>query len=189
VLQALNGEQLQLFVRLRLGRHRLTGALTDLNLEGARVGEPSARREGFEELGDGGERFRLTIELVERIGTPIQRGVGSRRLRRHQRREPLDRPRPLRALDRLLPLFIEIVPALAFILGAFALAFRPLARPIRTVAFLVARGVGIVLDRHGCAQSRNKRLLSRISRRGRDESDARDRDDCPGALCDCPDVH
>jgi hypothetical protein len=84
VLQPLQGEKLQLFVRFRLGSCRLPHALAYLHFERLDVADPFAFRVGLDEIGRRGERLRLLAELVEGIGGPIQRGIRFRALGRHQ---------------------------------------------------------------------------------------------------------
>ena len=50
VLQALDGEQLQLLVGLRLGPDRLPGGAPQLHLEGAGVAQPAAARERLRQI-------------------------------------------------------------------------------------------------------------------------------------------
>ena len=82
MLQGLDGEQLQLFVRFRFGLRRLAGVLAHLELERLRVADPAALRVALDQVLHGGERVGLLIQLVERVGLPIQGGVDARRVRR-----------------------------------------------------------------------------------------------------------
>ena len=100
LLQALDGEQLELVVA-GLHRHRLARALPHLQLQRPRVRHPAARREGLEQLAHGGQRVGVAVHLVERVGAPVHRRVGARRVGLRQLRELLHGLRPLRPLDRL----------------------------------------------------------------------------------------
>ena len=80
MLQALDGEQLQLFIRLGLGPRRLAGVLAHLELERLGVADPAALREALDQILHRGERVGLLIQLVERVGLPIERGVDAGRV-------------------------------------------------------------------------------------------------------------
>src|SRR4029453_11264419 len=126
MLEPLNGEQLQFLVGLHLRRDGLTRTLPHLNFQRAGVSCPTTRGIRLEEIRDRRQRLGLPVQLVERIRAPVECRVGARSFGRDQRGEALDRLWPLRALDRLLTLLVEIVKTVARLLGALAFAFGAL---------------------------------------------------------------
>src|SRR5262245_5035198 len=122
MLQALNRQQLQLFISLRLWTNRLTHALPHLNLERLEVAHSAAGWKALDQLGCGRQRFRLLSEFVDRIRLPVERGVGAAALDGGQLGKPFDRLLPLRLLEILLTAFVLAVFTLALALHLLAFA-------------------------------------------------------------------
>ncbi len=75
VLQALDGEQLQLLVGLRLRPDRLPGGPPQLHLEGAGVAQPAALGNVRGEIRESSQGVGVLGELGLRVGEPVHRGV------------------------------------------------------------------------------------------------------------------
>jgi len=75
VLQALDGQQLQLLIGLGARIRCLAGVLADLEFEGFCVGDPTALREALDEVLHRGQRIGLLRQLVEGVGFPVEGGV------------------------------------------------------------------------------------------------------------------
>ena len=147
VLQALDGEQLQLFIRLRFGPRRLAGVLAHLELERLGVADPAALREALDQILHRRERVGLLIQLVERVGLPVERGVDAGRVRRvDDARERIRGARPGAALEGFLAALVVLVDALAALGLALLLFFGALARFVFTLPrFVFARA--LLVDR------------------------------------------
>ena len=138
MLQALDGEQLQLFIRFRFGTRRLAGVLAHLQLERLRVADPAALREALDQILHRGERVGLLVQLVERVGLPVERGVdASRVLGVDHARERIRGARPGAALEVLLAALVVLVDALAALGLALLGFFGALAFFVGTLARLV----------------------------------------------------
>ena len=104
MLQALDREQLQLFIRFGFGTRRLAGVLAHLQFERLRVADPAALREALDQILHRGERVGLLVQLVERVGLPVERGVDAGRvLRVDDARERIRGARPGAALEDSWP--------------------------------------------------------------------------------------
>src|SRR4029453_74739 len=165
MLEPLNGEQLQFLVGLHLRRDGLTRTLPHLNFQRAGVSCPTTRGIRLEEIRDRRQRLGLPVQLVERIRAPVECRVGARSLGRDQRGEALDRLWPLRALDRLLTLLVEIVKTVARLLGALAFAFGALALSLSALRLSLLARSRLLLEKGGCPVAASIEKHGRLTRR------------------------
>ena len=135
VLQRGDRHQLEVFVGLVLGPHRLPGVPTDFSFECLRLFEVAALRIVTRERCNRRQRFGALTEAILRIGLPVERRVRPAALHRRHVVEPLDSALPARLVARADGVLIHAVLPLA-------LAFARLRLPL----LLALLGGGLVFE-------------------------------------------